>query len=203
MENPITVNPFTEKSKTVPSITDTPHTEHPTQVINNKVNNKRLNNHQSIFQRKDGETEVIPTISKSLVPMQELIERFEYSELCQILSYHHLLQECRECQLSQYDIKARVIEELKYLISYETLVFDGDGAMVDAWLQDYEMELGNARKYEERIVFCRKIIELFDWQDDDDSCFQCGIGDSLFYEGKKKEAYDHYEKWLAENPQNN
>ncbi|MDD3662330.1 MAG: hypothetical protein PHT84_00500 [Candidatus Pacebacteria bacterium] len=141
LENPITVNPFTEKLKTVPSITGIPHTEHPTQVINNKVNNKRVNNHQSIFQRKDGETEVIPTISKSLVPMQELIERFEYCELCQILSYHHLLQECRECQLSQYEIKARVIEELKYLISYETLVFDGDGAMVDARLAlDGEMQ---------------------------------------------------------------
>ena len=73
---------------------------------------------------------------------------------------------------------------------------------IDAWLQDYEMELGNARKYEERIAFCRKIIELFDWQYEDDSCFQCGIGDSLFYEGKKDEAFCYYEKWLAENPQN-
>ena len=48
LENPITVNPFTEKSKTVPSITGIPNTEHPTQVIDNKVNNKRENNHQSI-----------------------------------------------------------------------------------------------------------------------------------------------------------
>lgn len=83
-----------------------------------------------------------------------------------------------------------LIEELDYVYA------------IDAWLQDYEMELGNARKYEDRIAFCRKIIELFDWQDYDYSCFQCGIGDSLFYEGKKEEAYDHYEKWLAEDPQN-
>lgn len=83
-----------------------------------------------------------------------------------------------------------LIEELDYVYA------------IDAWLQDYEMELGNARKYEERIAFCRKIIELFDWEDDDDSCFQCGIGDSLFYEDKKDEAYRYYEKWLAENPQN-
>ena len=73
---------------------------------------------------------------------------------------------------------------------------------IDGWLQDYEMELGNARKYEERIAFCRKIIELFDWKNDDDSCYQCGIGDSLFYEGKKDEAFSYYEKWLAEDPQN-
>ncbi|MFA9465632.1 MAG: SEC-C metal-binding domain-containing protein [Velocimicrobium sp.] len=83
-----------------------------------------------------------------------------------------------------------LIEELDYIYA------------IDGWLQDYEMELGNAQKYEERIAFCQKIMELFDWQDYDDSCFQCGIGDSLFYEGKKEEAYSHYEKWLAEDPQN-
>jgi tetratricopeptide (TPR) repeat protein len=73
---------------------------------------------------------------------------------------------------------------------------------IDEWLQDYEMELGNERKYEERIAFCQKILEIFDWQDEDDSCFRCGIGDSLFYEGKKEEAYSYYEKWLEEDPQN-
>ncbi|CUX18227.1 tetratricopeptide repeat protein [Clostridium sp. C105KSO13] len=52
------------------------------------------------------------------------------------------------------------------------------------------------------MIFLRWEKELFDWQDDDDSCFQCGIGESLFYEGKKDEAYRHYGKWLAENPQN-
>lgn len=83
-----------------------------------------------------------------------------------------------------------LIEELDYVYA------------IDAWLQDYEMELGNAKKYEERITFCQKVLEMFDWQDDDDSCFLCGIGDSLFYEGKKEEAYSHYEKWLSKDPQN-
>lgn len=67
-----------------------------------------------------------------------------------------------------------LIEELDYVYA------------IDGWLQDYEMELGNARKYEERITFCQKVLEMFDWQDDDDSCFLCGIGESLFYEGKKR-----------------
>lgn len=83
-----------------------------------------------------------------------------------------------------------LLEELDYVYA------------IDEWLQDYEMELGNTRKYDERIAFCRKILDLFDWQYDDDSPFQCGIGDSLFYEGKRDEAYSHYEKWLAEDPQN-
>lgn len=73
---------------------------------------------------------------------------------------------------------------------------------VDGWLQDYEMELGNAGKYEERIAFCQKILEIFNWQDEDDSCFRCGIGESLFREGKIKEAYEYYENWLADDPQN-
>lgn len=73
---------------------------------------------------------------------------------------------------------------------------------VDGWLQDYEMELGNAGKYEERIAFCQKILEIFDWQDEDDSCFRCGIGESLFREGKIGEAYEYYENWLSDDPQN-
>lgn len=70
------------------------------------------------------------------------------------------------------------------------------------WLQNYGMELGNAEKHEERINFCQKVLELFDWRDEDDGCFRSGIGDSLFYEGKKAEARQYYEKWLAEDPQN-
>lgn len=73
---------------------------------------------------------------------------------------------------------------------------------IDGWLQDYDMELGNAGRYEERIEFCQKVLELFDWQDEDDSCFRCGIGESLFREGKTEEAYQYYENWLTDDPQN-
>lgn len=73
---------------------------------------------------------------------------------------------------------------------------------VDGWLQDYEMELGNAGKWEERIAFCQKILEMFDWEAEDDSCFRCGIGESLFREGKTAEAFEYYESWLADEPQN-
>lgn len=73
---------------------------------------------------------------------------------------------------------------------------------VDEWLEDYNLELANAGRYEERIAFCQKVLEIFDWEEYDDSCFQCGIGESLFREGKIAEAYEHYEKWLPEDPQN-
>ena len=58
---------------------------------------------------------------------------------------------------------------------------------IDGWAQDYEMELGNAREYEKRIAYCKKMLELFDWTDDDnESCFRSGIADSVFAQGKKK-----------------
>lgn len=73
---------------------------------------------------------------------------------------------------------------------------------IDGWIQDYEMELGNAHQYEEKIAYCKRILALFDWTEDDDSCFKCGIADALFYQGKKVEAFEFYERWLGEDSQN-
>lgn len=73
---------------------------------------------------------------------------------------------------------------------------------IDGWLQDYEMELGNAGEYGERIIFCQKVLEIFDWEDSDDSCFRCGIGESFFRQGKIAESYEYYENWLTSDPQN-
>lgn len=74
---------------------------------------------------------------------------------------------------------------------------------IDGWLQDYEMELGNAGKNEDRMAYCQKVLDLFDWQEDDNySCFRCGIAESLFAEKKIQESFDYYEQWLAEEPDN-
>lgn len=73
---------------------------------------------------------------------------------------------------------------------------------IEEWLLDYELELGGAGKYEERIALCQKVLELFDWSGEDDSPYKSGIGESLFGLGKIKEAYEYYEKWLAEDPYN-
>lgn len=77
---------------------------------------------------------------KQLIPMEELIEKFEYTELCEILSYKHLQLECEECQLDQYEIKERSIEELKYRIEYDLFVEEGQADMVDALL-DYMSDI--------------------------------------------------------------
>lgn len=97
-----------------------------------------------------------------------------------------------------------IIEQLPEKMSEYQLMdeLDYDYAF-DGWLQDYEMELGNAGKQEERIAFCQKVLELFDWDDDlNESCFKSGIGDALFYTGKKEEAFQFYENWLREDSQN-
>ena len=31
---------------------------------------------------------------------------------------------------------------------------------VEAWLQDMEMELGNAGEYEKRLEFCNKVLDM-------------------------------------------
>lgn len=72
---------------------------------------------------------------------------------------------------------------------------------IDDWLEDYVTEFGNAGKYEEIITFCRSVLELFDWRKEDDSCFRCGIGESLYRMGKPTQAYEYFEEFLAENPQ--
>lgn len=98
------------------------------------------------------------------------------------------------CSMMEQNLEIYTLYEFVDLLDY---VYP-----IDGWLEDYEMELGNAGKYEERMEFCQKVLELFDWQEEDDSCFRCGIGESLFREGKVAEAYEYYEKWLAEDPQN-
>jgi len=102
-----------------------------------------------------------------------------------------------------WTIFCAIMEQAQEHYSVERLMEEQDYIYpFDGWLQDYEMELGNEGKYEERITFCQKVLEMFDWAEDDDSCFQCGIGESIFRQGKTAEAYEHYEKWLKEDPQN-
>lgn len=98
------------------------------------------------------------------------------------------------CSIMEQTQEINTLYDLMDALDYEYAV--------DGWMQDYEIELDNAGKYEERIRFCQKVLEIFDWQEDDDSCFRCGIGESLFQEGKVAEAYEYYEKWLAEDSNN-
>ena len=61
---------------------------------------------------------------------------------------------------------------------------------VEAWLQDMEMELGNAGEYEKRMEFCNKVLEMFDWTYDDGNGFRCAVGKELYEAGKIEEAIE-------------
>lgn len=103
-----------------------------------------------------------------------------------------------------WDVFQSIMKQQSEKVSIYQLMEEQDYIYaIDGWTQDYEMELGNARKSEERIAYCKKILELFDWTDDENkSCFRCGIADSLFDLGKKEEAFACYESWLEDEPQN-
>ncbi len=42
------------------------------------------------------------------------------------------------------------------------------------------MELGNTGEHEKRMEFCQRILEMLDWNFDDDSCFRNAIGEELY-----------------------
>ena len=60
---------------------------------------------------------------------------------------------------------------------------------VEAWLQDMEMELGNAGEYEKRLEFCNKVLEMFDWTYVAEDGFRCAVGEELYEAGKKKRKF--------------
>lgn len=94
-----------------------------------------------------------------------------------------------------------IVEQISETKAVLDLMDEQDYAYpIDGWLQDYEMELGNAGKYKERIAFCQKVLDIFEWQEEDDSCFRSGIAESLFREGKITESFDYYEQWITEDP---
>lgn len=74
--------------------------------------------------------------------------------------------------------------------------------LIDAWLQDMEMELGNAGEHEKRMEFCREVLEMFDWTYDDGDSFCSAIGEEFYATGKIEEGKNWFEEWLKKDPHN-
>ncbi len=55
---------------------------------------------------------------------------------------------------------------------------------VDACLQDFEIELGNAGGHEKRAEYCWAVLEMFDWTYDDGSNFTAAIGEGFYAAGR-------------------
>ena len=128
--------------------TESAVTVNPTQYNNDIYNTDLYYINQSNNQIDAQETDGVSDASKpkkSLLSLEELQNDFEYWELMDILSFQHLLQEVEECQLTQYEVRMRVIEELKLRIGYKALIMDGDATLVDAIL-DYMAEVISANR---------------------------------------------------------
>lgn len=133
----------TDNTDTESTVTVKP-TQYNNDIYNTDLCNINQSNNQILAQGNDGSRDG-STQKKSLVSLEKLRDDFEYGELMQILSYHHLLQEVEECQLTQYEVRMRVIEELKLRIDYNAHVMDGDAKLVDALL-DYMADVISANR---------------------------------------------------------
>jgi tetratricopeptide (TPR) repeat protein len=70
------------------------------------------------------------------------------------------------------------------------------------WLQDMEMAFSNTRMFQERIQFCKDVIELFAWQEDSADDYRTSIGEALNDLQNYEECDDWFEAWLKEEPDN-
>lgn len=96
-----------------------------------------------------------------------------------------------------------ILEETEGKCSVSDLMEDQDYQYpIDGWLQDLEMELGNAGEHEKRFAFCQSVLEMMDWTYDDDSSYRSAIGEELYASGKAEEGKAWFETWLKEEPHN-
>ena len=129
--------------------------------------------------------------------------------------WDQLVQDGYEAQIDQnsgqmialwwkaWEIFQKIAETAEYKISISGLMESQDYQYpIDAWLQDLEMELGNAGEHKKRMEFCRSILEMLDWSFDDASSFKSAIGEELYAEGKTDQGRKWFEDWLKDEPHN-
>lgn len=102
-----------------------------------------------------------------------------------------------------WEIFKQIINRRKEKMSVSGLMEEQDYCYpIDAWLQDFEMELGNAGEHERRMSFCHAVLELLDWTYDNNSNFLAAIGEELYAAGKSEEGKSWFENWLKKEPHN-
>ena len=107
------------------------------------------------------------------------------------------------CWWKAWDIFQKIVETFEEKMSVTGLMELQDYKYpVDAWLQDLEMELGNVGEHENRMRFCKKVLEMFDWTFDDSSNFKAAIGEEMYAAGDIKGGKEWFEKWTQKEPDN-
>lgn len=107
------------------------------------------------------------------------------------------------CWWKAWDIFQKIVETFEEKMSVTGLMELQDYKYpVDAWLQDLEMELGNVGEHENRMRFCKKVLEMFDWTFDDSGNFKAAIGEEIYAAGDIKGGKEWFEKWIQKEPDN-
>lgn len=102
-----------------------------------------------------------------------------------------------------WDIFQGIVGAAEYKISISELMESQDYRYpIDDWLQDFELELGNAGEHEKHMEFCRKILDLLDWSYDDADAFKNAIGEELYAAGETGQGRKWFEDWLKKEPHN-
>ena len=71
-----------------------------------------------------------------------------------------------------------------------------------SWLGDIERELGNAKLEEERIEYCKALLETFIWGKEAQDGFKATIGEAYCELGKEADWVNIFEEWLSQEPNN-
>lgn len=108
-----------------------------------------------------------------------------------------------DCWWRAWEIFQSIIKQEKEKYSVSGLMEEQDYQYpVDAWLQDFEMELGNLGEHEKRLDFCHTVLNMLDWTYDDDSNFRAAIGEEFYAAGKAEEGEAWFRNWLQKEPHN-
>lgn len=78
----------------------------------------------------------VNVMKKRFLSIRCLEQAYGYENLCNILIYKNFLKECNDYKLNQLEAKNRVIEEIKFLISYDNFLDFNNLSLVDSIL-DY------------------------------------------------------------------
>ena len=152
---------------------------------------------KEIIRALDSQTKVNVSLDGPWTGMEELIwkgykavEKFQYDKML-------------ENWLSAWEQLKAIIAGAEHKPSIRNLEEATDYAYgIYNWLQDMEMELGNAKEYEKRIIFCKEVIEILTWESDSSDNYRAAIGESMNQLGQVKKCDEWYKNWSDEEPKN-
>lgn len=133
----------------------------------------------------------------------------EWDEWYDLVNYGYDLfemevhEELVEVWWNAWEIFRPLVGHLKEKASVGGLMEEQDFKYpIDAWLQDFEMVLGNEDEHEKRLDFCRTVLNILDWTYDDSDNFRAAIGEELYRTGKEDAGRACFENWLEKEPHN-